>query len=777
MKPFRRFNTIFYKLIFSYSVLTVLITVILGFTSYYYSSTTINGQVVKLHQKMLEHLKNVINITVLKKVDDLYINLSVGKYSNEDIVYLFDNPASKDYSKISNAYGYLKGLASANSDIIDSIYLYYPGQNMLLSSSFGVKFLDDKSRDAYTKTDWFEAIRGYHGATVWIGTRIAPRIIGTSSGSANLLTYIHSYPYTQASGAYKGFIIINVRESALSECIRDIAPDDYRDIYILGPDGHVLSACSGALLYKDLSSETYIQRILASGRQDGSGVQKVDGISSMVSFMALPTTGWKLVNTTSLDVFYRQSVFVQQILFIICLSVIVFGLILSSIFTSYLYNPWKLLINSIRNVFKPSKRFEEYKHPEVEFINEIVNELSVKVHELQDTLEQNRPLIKHNLISSLLNNRMLTMEQYEENIRLIPGLSVSHPHFAALLIELDPALIFGMSMENNVFMKYNTIKNIESMGDSGISYLAAEYSGSIIGIIACSDDSDCGPCDKMLLHIMNYIYSNFKMESAAVCGNWVDDILLIHESFGICLELLKYRFYLPKVRLLPAETLAGREECREALPAAIMESFAKALNSRDIGLVSRSLGAFADAAQHGRYSAGHCAGYLQSMLQLLGNYLKSMHCASGEAEWGSLQDAVQKVRDADAFRDWVTGICRDAFRYIELRGNNKNMEVVGKVKEYVAANLDGDISLDILADKIHLSPHYISKLFKEETGANLTDYITLQRIEKAKDLLGGSDLTIKEISFKAGYNNPAYFIKKFKEVTGDTPLNYKRSIR
>lgn len=776
VKPFRRFNTIFYKLIFSYSILTVLITVILGFTSYYYSSRAINGQIEKLHQKMLEHLKNVINISVLKKVDDLYIDLSVGKYSNDDIVYLFDNPGSRDYSRINNVYSYLKGLASANSDIIDSVYLYFPDQNMLLSSSFGVKFLDDQSRAAYTKTDWFDAIRSYGGGTVWVGTRKMPRLTDAGSGTADLLTYIHSYPYTQVSGTYRGFIVINIRESALSQCIRDIAPDDYNDIYILGPDGRILSACTAGLLYKDLSAEPYAQSILASSQQEESDVRKIGGVASMVSFTTLPPTGWRLVNTTSMDVFYKQSVFVQQVLVVICLSVLAFGLILSTIFTSYLYNPWKSLINGIRNMFSSSRRFEDSKYPEVEFINGIVNELSVKVHELQDTLAQNRPLIKHNLVSGLLNNHILTREQYEETVRLIPGLMVSRAHFAALLLELDPTVLSGMSMENNVFLKYNTVSNIEAMSDGSVSYLAAEYSGSVIGVIACSDEPDRAACERMFTQITNYIYSNFKIEAAAACGRWVGDILLVHESFRECLAALKYRFCLPKARLLPSEALLRREACTEPLPPSIGESFAKALNNRDIGVVAEALRAFSGEAQHGGYSAARCGEQLQTLLWLFSNYIKNMHYAFDENGRGGFREAAMAIRDVEAFEGWMTEICRDVFEFVELRGGNKNTEVVAKVKEYVSANLSRDISLDILADRIRLSAHYISKIFKEETGINLTDYITLQRIETAKRLLSGSNLTVKEVSMRVGYNNPAYFIKKFREVTGDTPLNYRKLI-
>jgi two-component system response regulator YesN len=76
---------------------------------------------------------------------------------------------------------------------------------------------------------------------------------------------------------------------------------------------------------------------------------------------------------------------------------------------------------------------------------------------------------------------------------------------------------------------------------------------------------------------------------------------------------------------------------------------------------------------------------------------------------------------------------------------------------------------------VFLTPSYLSKLFKQETGLTLTDYITEMRLRKAKYLLKNSpDLKIHEIGAEVGYGDPAYFNKLFKRVVGVTPNEYKR---
>ena len=73
-----------------------------------------------------------------------------------------------------------------------------------------------------------------------------------------------------------------------------------------------------------------------------------------------------------------------------------------------------------------------------------------------------------------------------------------------------------------------------------------------------------------------------------------------------------------------------------------------------------------------------------------------------------------------------------------------------------------------------LSPVYVSRLFKQETGETFTDYITKVRIEKAKELLSYSAVKVYDVGRRTGYFNPRYFYRVFKNITGYTPSEYRR---
>lgn len=84
-----------------------------------------------------------------------------------------------------------------------------------------------------------------------------------------------------------------------------------------------------------------------------------------------------------------------------------------------------------------------------------------------------------------------------------------------------------------------------------------------------------------------------------------------------------------------------------------------------------------------------------------------------------------------------------------------------------------DIGLDQIAEALHLSKFYLSRLFRRETGSSLSDYLIARRIKQACRLLYTTSHSVERISAEVGYPNVSYFIRIFKKVIGTTPLQYR----
>jgi len=96
-----------------------------------------------------------------------------------------------------------------------------------------------------------------------------------------------------------------------------------------------------------------------------------------------------------------------------------------------------------------------------------------------------------------------------------------------------------------------------------------------------------------------------------------------------------------------------------------------------------------------------------------------------------------------------------------------------RVLDYIADNLETDISLFDLATIAGMSPHYFSELFKQTIGRSPHNYVLLQRIERAKQLLRDPKRSIIETGLEVGFQNPSHFARMFRKLEGTTPSMFR----
>lgn len=128
--------------------------------------------------------------------------------------------------------------------------------------------------------------------------------------------------------------------------------------------------------------------------------------------------------------------------------------------------------------------------------------------------------------------------------------------------------------------------------------------------------------------------------------------------------------------------------------------------------------------------------------------------------------------------EWIKGIY---FRLIELA---KTKYVRGDYSEYVNNailylnnNYMEDISLDKVAEIVGISPSYLSRLFRDETGQSFVSYLNNIRIDMAKKYIREGEKNIKTLYNKVGFNSYSYFFTIFKEIVGCTPLTYMKHVK
>lgn len=114
-----------------------------------------------------------------------------------------------------------------------------------------------------------------------------------------------------------------------------------------------------------------------------------------------------------------------------------------------------------------------------------------------------------------------------------------------------------------------------------------------------------------------------------------------------------------------------------------------------------------------------------------------------------------------------------ALQHIREERERQTLTVLDKAKGYIRERFAEELSLEEVADFVHLNPYYFSKIFKQQVGETFIDFVTNLRIGKAKELMTSTDMSLKEVCFEVGYKDPNYFSRVFKKVTGVTPTEYR----
>lgn len=103
--------------------------------------------------------------------------------------------------------------------------------------------------------------------------------------------------------------------------------------------------------------------------------------------------------------------------------------------------------------------------------------------------------------------------------------------------------------------------------------------------------------------------------------------------------------------------------------------------------------------------------------------------------------------------------------------------LMAQVEEYLMESFHKEISLEDIAYVFGISPQYFSKTFKERTGQNYTDWLNRYRIDRAKELIRYTRMSIQEVGAQVGFPDSNYFSRTFKALEKESPTDYAKAYR
>ncbi|ENH96417.1 AraC family transcriptional regulator [Gracilibacillus halophilus YIM-C55.5] len=201
--------------------------------------------------------------------------------------------------------------------------------------------------------------------------------------------------------------------------------------------------------------------------------------------------------------------------------------------------------------------------------------------------------------------------------------------------------------------------------------------------------------------------------------------------------------------------------------------FKQAVFQRDISRFHRLLNQWIDDCKSKQYHPKVVREWFLRLILDVNMKLRTTSYSLSNDDVEILQEEIFLVDTIYEIRDWVLGYTQKRLEDSQQQLKNNYHRDVLRACYYVLNHLEHKLSLDEVADHLYLNASYFSRLFKKEMQMTFVEYVKQKKIERAKELLELTDMSVGGICEQLGYDNQSYFIKVFKQICGCTPLVYR----
>ncbi|WP_276357922.1 helix-turn-helix domain-containing protein [Cohnella caldifontis] len=222
---------------------------------------------------------------------------------------------------------------------------------------------------------------------------------------------------------------------------------------------------------------------------------------------------------------------------------------------------------------------------------------------------------------------------------------------------------------------------------------------------------------------------------------------------------------------------AGAEAREQA--AALRERFSRKLAESDAAACERTLGQIFELWRSRTIAPDDIRKLAGDLLLRIAT---SRHFLKAEERLELLMEENEKLRQAESLED-VIAIVSSRFRQgADLRGApalpaspdpSGGTQAIQSAILYIQEHYRSELSLQEVADSVHMSRNYFSETFKRRVGLNFIDYVIRLRIRYARHLLETTTLKVFDVGIQCGFNSAKHFLKMFKRETGCTPVEYR----
>lgn len=734
----------FYNYLFSYIAVMFLGVGIIMLYVLSYLFPMIRKEINDTHQAALEQTAASIDA----RLRDIYhTSYQLSYYSNNLVTYyaMEDSPAKdvkiinelKSYANISNFISDI-GLLSSSSSFIYTSSDVYP-RELFFSNEYIYPTMKNPAN----------LFLSYSSNTVLPASLM--------DSSCQYVTFVQP-PYA-LSNLPDVTLLFWVDEAQLTSLAKTVVEDNVSFLTIFSGTGDMVY-CSR----KDLSQEDSLRLRRLALADDGKSFSAGRSSYSLFS-RSSQLNDWLYVYAINDKAASRSMTVVWQLLFAMLLLTALFSVPMIAYFMRVNYLPLK----QMKSLTDKLLNSEDSSGDEVGSLQNALQYLSGLSSNKLSLLQDDELLhsLRSTLLFSLLKGHVSSQEEFNTNGSVL-GMSLTAPNHQTLLIQFPNS---GGPDSSGVKLLYQLLGKVFAEGYQ--FYYREFFHENQYAVVLAFEDDRAGNTVQACREL-----ADLALEQGYTLTIGIGQAYREFTGFQTsCLEAemaLQDSFVAGHGAILayhPSDWQPFTEYT--SLPVHLLSSLQASLLRKDFESFSRQADQLFTAIEEQHVPTDLARSFCHTLTSLL------VHGVSGDdlSRIGGSLSLVYQSDTLSSYRLHLANALQKLILAEEESPHSTDGDLLAQIRQYIAQNYDDcNFSLQKCADALHINNSYLSHYFKEQTDMNLNQYIASLRIQRAKELLADTSLSLSVISEEVGYYNLNSFIRRFKQITGTTPGNYRKEV-
>lgn len=273
------------------------------------------------------------------------------------------------------------------------------------------------------------------------------------------------------------------------------------------------------------------------------------------------------------------------------------------------------------------------------------------------------------------------------------------------------------------------------------------------------------------LHAVNYILKPVNPEEFNKSITEILNTILAREAAKAESEKYIKEYFFKKSKYTSTTDLNYEDKVSEEEDNVFLKNIEQALKQKNSEALSKNINELLDKYK-GTSKASHV--YIRYLCTTLLFLLINALTDANKKDFTKAAEEVYAFRHFSDMRKFIEEYLNRVIVHMKQEINSPK-HAIQLVKQYIRTHYSEELSLNLLADKVFLSPKYLSSVFIQATGISLNKYIKNVRMDMAQELLLTTNMKITDIGQSVGYSNVSYFCKSFQEEFGLTPDKYRQN--